>query len=58
MRMKPRQETVDEDMSLEIEPGRDPILDMDPWRGLCRKPWVDPLPAAPLQALASLGMAR
>ena len=27
------QETVEEDMSLTIEPGRDPILDMDPWRG-------------------------
>ncbi|CAE7888656.1 CPK10 [Symbiodinium sp. KB8] len=31
-------ETVEEDMSLTIEPGRDPILDMDPWRGTCF-PW-------------------
>ena len=31
--MRARQETVDDDMSLMIEQGRDPILDMDPWRG-------------------------
>ena len=31
-------ETVEEDMSLTVEPGRDPILDMDPWRGTCF-PW-------------------
>ncbi|CAE7215086.1 DEK1 [Symbiodinium natans] len=31
-------ETIDDDMSLDVEHGRDPILDMDPWRGTCF-PW-------------------